>query len=189
MESVLIVSNTSTTMGIISDLIVSQTFSRIVTAQSGSEARRNILENEFDLIIVDTPVKDEFGDGFATDASENSSSGVILIVDYDKLNDMNMVVEDYGIFVVPRSVTPDFFYQAVKLLLASRKKNQKLMEENKKLMNKMEETRMVGRAKCVLIERLKMTETQAHRYIEKQSMNLRQNRMSVAENILKTYEI
>ena len=56
MESILIVSNTSSTMEIISGLLVSQAFSRIVTARSGSEARRSLLENDFDLVIIDTPL-------------------------------------------------------------------------------------------------------------------------------------
>ena len=40
----------------------------------------------------------------------------------------------------------------------------------------------------VLIEYLKLTEPQAHRYIEKQAMDLGLTRRQVALNILKTYE-
>ncbi len=188
MDSVLIVSNTNTTMGIISNMLFSQSFNRIVTAQSGSEARRNLLDSEFDLIIIDTPLTDEFGDDFAAHAAEYSSSGIVLIVDSDRLDDVNMIVEDFGVFVVPKPVSPDFFYQSVKLLIASRSRLIKLENENRKLLAKIEELRMVDRAKCVLIQVLKMTEKQAHRYIEKQSMDLRQSKVAVAENVLKTYE-
>ena len=48
--------------------------------------------------------------------------------------------------------------------------------------------RLINRAKCTLIEYLKFTEPQAHRYIEKQAMNNRQTRREVAEKILKTYK-
>ncbi len=187
MDSVLIVSNTSTTMGIISDMLSSQAFSRIVTAQSGSEARRTVLENEFDLVIIDTPLSDEFGDDLAIHVSEKSSSGVVLIVDGTRLDDMNLVVEDSGVFVVPKTVAPDFFYQTVKLLMASRSRLLKLEDENRQLQSKLEELRIVGRAKCVLIQRLQMTEEDAHRYIEKQSMNMRKSRVLVAESIIRSY--
>lgn len=60
--------------------------------------------------------------------------------------------------------------------------------QNQKLQNKLEEIRLIDRAKCVLIQYLNMTEQQAHRYIEKQSMDLRQSRVVTAESILKTYE-
>ena len=52
----------------------------------------------------------------------------------------------------------------------------------------MNEVRIINRAKCCLIEYLKMTEPQAHRYIEKQAMDLRQTKREIAESILKTYE-
>ncbi|MBP5753857.1 MAG: ANTAR domain-containing protein, partial [Treponema sp.] len=48
--------------------------------------------------------------------------------------------------------------------------------------------RIVDRAKLILIQVLKMTESQAQHYIEKQSMDLRQTRLTTAENILRTYE-
>lgn len=188
MDSVLIVSNTSTTMGIISDLFVSQPFSRIVTARSGSEARRALLESEFDLIIIDTPLSDEFGDDFAAHSSECCSSGIIIIVDTDRIGEVSSIVEEYGVFSVPKTVTPDVFYHTTKLLIASKRRVQKLEDENRKLLNKIEELKMVDRAKCTLIQVLKMTEQQAHRYIEKQSMDLRQTRIAVAESILRTYE-
>ena len=91
-------------------------------------------------------------------------------------------------FTVPKTVPPDVFFLAVRLLLASKRRVQKLEDENRKLLNKIEELKMVDRAKCTLIQTLKMTEQQAHRYIEKQSMDLRQPRISIAENILRTYE-
>ena len=55
------------------------------------------------------------------------------------------------------------------------------------LQEKMEEIRLVNHAKWVLIEQLKMTEEQAHKYIEKQAMDRCITRRSVAENILSTY--
>ena len=47
---------------------------------------------------------------------------------------------------------------------------------------------MVDRAKCILIQYLNMTEPQAHRYIEKQAMDLRVSRREIAQGILQTYE-
>ncbi len=188
MGSVLIVSNTNTTMSIVSGLLSSQPFSRIVAAQSGSEARRCVLENEYDLIIIDTPLSDELGDDFALHAAENSASGVILIVENNTIDEVNINVENSDVFVVPKPISPDFFYQAVKLLQTSRKRLSLLEDENRKLRQKIDELRLVNRAKLVLMQMLKMNEDQAHRYIEKQSMNLRQTRTMVAENILRTYE-
>ncbi len=188
MDSVLIVSNTNTTLGIISDLLNSQPFSRIVTAQNCAEARRDLISDQFDLIIVDSPLPDEFGDDFSLYAVEQTDAGIILIVNNDKVYDISPDIEDAGVFVLPKPVSPEFFYQAVKLLIASRKRVQVLENENVKLQKKIDEIRLIDRAKCILIQYLQMTEPQAHKYIEKQAMNLRQSRLQTAESILKTYE-
>ena len=52
---------------------------------------------------------------------------------------------------------------------------------------KMEEIRIVNRAKWLLISELKMDEQGAHRYIEKQAMDRCISKRIVAEEIIKTY--
>ena len=52
---------------------------------------------------------------------------------------------------------------------------------------KMEEIRLVNRAKWLLIEQLRMTESEAHRYIEKQAMDRCVTKCSIAENIISMY--
>lgn len=188
MDSVLIVSNTSSTLGIISDLLNSQSFSHIVTSQNCGEARRSLIQDSYDLIIIDSPLSDESGEDFALYAAEQTDSGIIYIIDNERLYDVSSEVEDAGVFVLPKPVSPEFFYQAVKLLIASRKRVHYLENENLKLQRKIEEIRLIDRAKCILIQYLQMTEPQAHKYIEKQAMNLRQSRVQMAESILKTYE-
>ena len=52
---------------------------------------------------------------------------------------------------------------------------------------KMEEIRLVNRAKWLLIENLKMTESDAHHYIEKQAMDRCSSKKEIALGIIKTY--
>ena len=63
-----------------------------------------------------------------------------------------------------------------------------LRQENVKLQSKIEEIRLVDRAKCALIQYLSMTEEQAHHFIEKQAMDMRTTKREIAEGILKSYE-
>lgn len=188
MNNVLIASNSSSTMNIISDLLRSESFERIVTTQNGSEARRYISDVDFDLVIIDTPLPDEFGDDLSLTAAEQTTAGIILIVQTENVLEVGATVENYGVFAVPKPVSSEFFYQAVKLLEASRKRVHFLENENHKLQKKIEEIRLVDRAKLILVQVLKMTESQAQHYIERQSMDLRQTRVATAENILRTYE-
>ena len=48
--------------------------------------------------------------------------------------------------------------------------------------------KLVNRAKILLMQNLRMTESQAHHYLEKQAMNLRKSKYDVALRVLKTYE-
>ena len=61
-------------------------------------------------------------------------------------------------------------------------------KKNASVDEKIEEIRIVNRAKCLLIEQLKMTESEAHRYIEKQAMDRCVTRRVIAENIILTYK-
>ena len=51
----------------------------------------------------------------------------------------------------------------------------------------MQEIRIVNRAKWFLISELKMTENDAHRYLEKQAMDRCISKKAMAEEIIKIY--
>lgn len=55
-------------------------------------------------------------------------------------------------------------------------------------MNEGEEKRVLLRAKKLLMDTLKLTEPEAHRYIEKRAMDLRVKKLEIAKGILKVYE-
>lgn len=188
MDSVLIVSSSDKGITLLSQLLNANGITQITSAKSSAEVRRLINKTEFDLIVINTPLPDEFGDNLAVTIIEISTSGVILIVKHEISNEIEAKVEDYGILVVSNPIVRQVFYQAQKLALASKKRMSGLKNENIELQNKIEEIRLVTRAKCVLIEYLSMTENQAHKYIEKQAMDLRTSRKEIAQNILKTYE-
>ena len=63
-----------------------------------------------------------------------------------------------------------------------------LLRENAGLRRKVLEAQAVGRAKCLLVERRKMTEQAAHRFIEKTAMDNRLTRYAVAKDIIRGYE-
>ena len=97
-------------------------------------------------------------------------------------------MEDAGVLVLPKPLSRPMFFQALKMVSALRRRMYGLHKENLKLHQKIEEIRLVDRAKCVLMQYLSMTEPEAHRYLEKQAMNLRASRAEVAQSVLRTYE-
>lgn len=63
-----------------------------------------------------------------------------------------------------------------------------LCTETVSLKRKLDDTRLVTRAKLLLMSRLQMSENEAHRYIEKAAMDTCSKRREVAERIIRTYE-
>ena len=62
------------------------------------------------------------------------------------------------------------------------------IQENQIVEEKMEEIRVINRAKWELINRKNMTEPTAHQYIIQESMNRRMTKKAVAEEIINMYE-
>ena len=186
-ERVLVVSTGEKGRAALCGLLQSGGFQKLSTAAAGGDARRTLLESEFDLVVLNAPFPDEFGDDLAAVCAEQSC-GVILIVKAEQADELAAKVEDYGVLVVEKPVNRQLFFQAVRLVLAARRRALGLKRETVRLQDKIEEIRLVSRAKCVLIEVLGMTEPQAHRYIEKQAMDLRCTRREVAQSVLGTYE-
>ena len=188
LESVLIVSSADKGKEAITSALSSTSYSNITVASSGSEARRLVGHNEYDLVIVNAPLSDEFGHLLSIFAAENSLAGVILIARQDIAEGVSEKVEDYGIVVVEKPRVKQLFYQAVKLVGISSQRMRNLRNENTRLQTKIEEMRLIDRAKCTLIQYLNMTEEQAHKYLERQAMDMRVSKLKIAQRILNAYE-
>lgn len=184
MDSILVVSGSNKSFDLLQTLLSEHQFENILTAQSSSEARRFLLENDVNLCIINTPLHDEFGTELALDISQGSSIQIILIVKAEQFEEVSSGTEESGIYTVAKPLNRQVFWSALKFAGAAHNKLMKLKTENTKLQQRLEELRIIDRAKCILIEKLKMTEIEAHRYIEKQAMDMRQSRKQIAQTIL-----
>ena len=93
----------------------------------------------------------------------------------------------HGVFTLPKPVTKQLISQSLDWMCATRERLRKLEVKTSSIEDKMKEIRLVNRAKWILIDVLKMSEADAHRYIEKQAMDSCITRREVSENIIKTY--
>ena len=118
---------------------------------------------------------------FLADASKliNKLSGFAAEI-YDK-------VAEHGVFVLPKPTSKPIIITALSWLSSPREKLRKTEKKTLSIEEKMEEIRIVNRAKWLLISELKMDEQGAHRYIEKQAMDRCISKKVIAEEIIKTY--
>lgn len=188
MDSVLVVSGTAQGCAQLTELLKNSGNWQFVCASSGAEARRNLIDRDYALVVVNTPLPDEFGHELAATAADTGTAGVLLLVKAELADELAARVEEHGVLTVSKSISRPLFHQALKLACTVRQRVLGLRTENNRLQEKIEEIRLVDRAKCALIQYLGMTEPQAHRYIEKQAMDLRCSRREIAQTLLKTYE-
>lgn len=184
---VLIVSAVEKIYEYITEILPPSEFSPILRAASAGEAKRMLVSDEADIVIINTPLPDEFGTELALDLS-GGTAGVLLLVKNDYFDQVCYKVEREGVLTVGKPSSRQTLYGAVKLAAAMSARLAKMERKNKTLQEKMADIRTVNRAKWLLIENLNMTERDAHYYIEKQAMDMRLSRHEVAENIIRTYD-
>lgn len=187
MNNILIANSVMKNRDYLQNLFPESAYETLEFASSGSEARRLILNADYDLVIINTPLSDEFGHDFALLCTDTTTAAVMLLVKADLADQVSERVEDLGIFVLEKPFHKPFFYQAVNLLKASRSRLLGLKNENVQLQKRIEEIRIVDRAKCVLMERLSLSEDQAYSYIKRHAMDMRVTKEKVARAVLSTY--
>lgn len=160
----------------------------VQTASSVAKARRWLADTEFDIVLINTPLPDDFGMHLAIDICTGSGAGVLLLVKNDHYNEIYSKVVRYGVITLSKPTNRQMVAQNLRILCATRERIRQMQAKQATVEEKIKEIRLVNRAKWLLIECLNMTEAEAHRYIEKQAMDLRISRREAAENIIKTYK-
>lgn len=155
---------------------------------SGTEARRRILETDFELIIVNAPLPDEFGHELCACAVEKTSAGVLLLAKAAAAEQLAEGLSRQGVLLLSKPFTNQLFLQAVQMAAAGNHRLLHLQEENHRLQEKLALLRLVSQAKCCLIEHQGMTEAEAHHAIERQAMDSRRSLAEVAQKILNAWE-
>lgn len=160
-----------------------------VTAVSDvSSARRRLLENKYDIVIINAPLPDDFGTRLALYICENSGTAVLLFVKAEHYPDINGRVSPFGVLALPKPASSQTVSQSLQLLCGTRERLRRMEQKTASIEEKMEEIRIINRAKLLLMEQLKMTEKEAHRFIEKQAMDRCVTRITIAQSILSTYK-
>jgi len=188
MESALVVSNAEKETAFFTELLSAASIHRIASIKSVDNAQKLILQEDFDLVIVNAPLRDESGENFSRHIASRGISQVILLVKNECFASVSAACEDDGVFVISKPVDKTVFLYALSMAKSVQKRIKRIQNENVQLKQKIEDIRIIDRAKCILISIMKMNEQEAHRYIEKQAMDIRSTRRIVAEGILKLYE-
>ena len=188
MGRALIVSAGASSNEYISARLTEMGYSRPVIIPSGAEARRRMTESDFELIVVNAPLPDEFGHELCSSAVEKTDAGVVLLAKAAAAEQLLAPMSEQGVLLLSKPFSNTLFLQAIHLAAASNHRLQLLRQENARMQEKIAQVRLVSHAKCCLVEREQMSEDAAHRYIEKRAMDTRMSRGEVTQEILEDEE-
>lgn len=169
-------------------LLPKNRFSPINVYRDAKSARRVISKEKPDIVIINTPLPDDFGTSLALDVSETDGVCVLLFTRAENFSELSSVLAPHGVLTLPKPTSPELTEEVVELMCATRERLRRIEIKKSFAEGRMEDIRVVNKAKWFLIEQLKMTEQEAHRYIEKQAMDRCVTKRVIAENILSTYK-
>ena len=185
--SVLVISAKENFNASLQSLLPESKYAPVQMVSSVSLAKRVLLERSFDFVFINTPLPDDFGTRFAIEISGNKGTVILLLVRNEVYEEVCDKVTEYGILTLPKPASKQMVAHTLNFMAGIRERLRKLEKKSLSLEEKMKEIRLVNRAKWVLIDELKMSEADAHRYIEKQAMDRCVSRREIAEEIISTY--
>lgn len=185
--SVLLVSASETFTSTILSLLPEAKFEPVHIECGINSAMRDVAEHHYDIAIINSPLKDGTGIRFAIELSASKTTVALLVVRSELYDETYDRVAEHGVYVLPKPTSRPIFTQAIDWLLVTSEMLKKLKKRNISTEEKMQEIRLVNRAKWLLIEKCGMTEPEAHRYIEKQAMDSCVTKITVAEELINKY--
>ena len=185
--SVLIVSASGKFQNALRSLLPESAYSPIVTVASVGAAERARNNQDFDFVFVNSPLPDDAGIRFAIDCCRAGGTVVLLFAAAALYDSIQSRVEKHGVFVLPRPVPRDAILRGLNWMTAARERLRSYEKKVQPVEEKIEEIRLVNRAKWLLISELKMSEPDAHHYITHQAMDRCCSKRTVAEEIIRLY--
>ncbi len=185
--SVLVVSAAENFNAALSGLLTEPSYCPVDTVSSVSAARRAMAEKVFDMIFINSPLPDDQGVRLAIDACTSKGTVALLLVKSEIHAEIYDRVVGRGVFTLPKPTSRPALAMALSWMASARERLREFEKKTLSVEEKMEQIRLVNRAKWILIRELKMSEPDAHRYIEKQAMDRCVSRGDIARDIIKTY--
>ncbi|MBP5661939.1 MAG: ANTAR domain-containing protein [Clostridia bacterium] len=185
--SVLIVSASEKINQALSELFTCPLYAPVQFVPHISAAKRALAEREFDFVIVNAPAADDMGIRFAVDTVDASPSVVLFLIKAEQYGDAYDLLAQHGVFLLQKPIAKSMLSAAAEWLISARERIRKTEKKTLSIEEKMNEIRLVNRAKWLLISELNMTEAEAHRLIEKQAMDHCISKRRAAEEIIRLY--
>ncbi len=186
--STLIVSSSRQMNDALLDLMQESRCAPVTVVADVAAARRASAEFGYDFVLINSPLPDDPGLRFAVDLSSSEGTVVLFFARAEIYPETEEKLGRLGVFTISKPTSKTAMTAALSWMRSARERLRRSEKKTLTLEEKMEEIRLVNRAKWLLIGERGMDEAAAHRYIEKQAMDRCVTRREIARELLRGQE-
>ena len=158
------------------------------SACGAAAARRKLLERSYDFVIINAPLRDEFGSRLSMDVSTSPGTIAVLFAMSDVYEEIVHKTAPHGVFIIRKPASSSVISQSLSLLISARERLRAVEKKAGKAESKLDEIRVVNKAKWLLIDNEDMSENDAHKTIEKAAMDAGITKKQAAQMIIEKYQ-
>ncbi len=154
------------------------------TCSSGMHGLRAAGTHCPDIAVVGYNLTDMTGVAFAEDLAGLCDASVLLVVPPEQVQDVRQRAVDLDLSILPRPITAQGLAASIDMLLQFRERYHRMQAESQKLKAGLERRGLAEKAKLALMKSLGLSEAEAWRHIQKQSMDTGRPLEQVSRHIL-----
>lgn len=185
MQDILLVTNTDSSEGFIKELLMNTSYGKIFSAFNYSDATNLLDVHEFDLVIINAPMRTELGDRLAKYAAQRTTTSILFIARESTYHQTRDLLTNFGVLCIKKPVAVKPFQQLLKTIETTRGKISAMKKDHIDILPLMDEIRTIDAAKWYLISKFNISDSQATRTIDSYSVESQVTRCVSAELILK----
>lgn len=184
MQDILLITNTDSSEGFIKELLMNTSYGKIFSAFNYSDATNLLEVHEFDLVIINAPMRTELGDRLAKYAAQRTTTSIMFIARESTYHQTRDLLTNFGVLCIQKPVIVKPFQQLLKSIETTRSKILAMKKDHIDVLPMMDEIRTIDAAKWYLIYKFNISESQATRTIDTYSVDCQITRYESAEKIL-----
>lgn len=185
MENVIVISSSNSAAETLTAFLKETFHCQVTIAETAHHAREIISNNRlFELVLINSPLSDETGIELAEYASEITAASCVILVKSENYEKISPRADRGDIILVAKPFSKQVLYQVIKAVNTAIRRSYVLYEENVRLERKIDEIKLIDKAKFCLMQYRNMTEEEAHSYIEQYAMKKRKKKTVAASEII-----
>ena len=153
------------------DVLAGCGYEIIDKALNANECLRKMRYLKPDLAVIDYGLSPQNGLEIARIADEDKLCDVILIVGSDQRDSIDYIENGYNFVVITKPLNRESLLRTVDIMVRNRRRVLQLETEIEDLRKTLDSRKEIEKAKGILMKNKNLSEDQAFRMIQKQSMN------------------